>query len=289
MGSFLAAMTRRLRIVWAWAFTGWIAPPVVGVALLLVVVGWLVPWGWFEPAAVGILAAVLIAIIATALLRPLHRLRAARAADRGLKTGEAFGAAVEFAGLPGSFGDGIRSRAEALAEASEPRLAAPLPRLRGRWALAAAFGAAALVMGLVTNPQDEVRAERARANQVATELAEELEASAEELDDPATEELGAVLDQLAEDLRGAASFEEIDELLAEAEKELGERSPDFAAERAAAEGLERSLENQPLIGQSSSASAAEQIAGLAAEIPILDQQERTELADRLDQIAESLE
>ncbi len=289
MDSFLAAMTRRLRLVWAWAFSGWVAPAVVGSALLLVLVGWLIPWGWFEPAALGFVALSLIAVLGVALARPLHQLRAARAADRGLRTGDAFGAAVEFAELEGDFGDGIRARANELARVSEPRLAAPLPRLRGRWALAAALGSAALVMALVTNPQDEVRAERSRANDVAEELAEELEAVAEELQDPATAEVGAALDQLAEELRGAQSFEEIDELLAEAEQELGQRSPNFAAERAAAEGLEQSLETEPLSGQSSGASAADQLAGAAAQIPDLNQQQQRDLADRLERIADSQE
>ena len=213
MARFLAAMTRRLRLVWAVAFGAWVAPAIAGIALVLVLTGWLVPWGWFEPAAVAVAAACLVPIVLVAVFRPLAPLRAARAADRGLNTDDAFGAAVEFADLDGAFGDGIRTRAEAMAEAASPQEAAPLPGLRGRWAIAAALGAAALVMGIVTNPQDEVRAERARVEDVAEALAEEIEQAADELDEPATIEVGVQLDQLAEDLRAAESFEEIEELL----------------------------------------------------------------------------
>ncbi len=188
----------------------------------------------------------LIAIALVAAVRPLTDIRAARAADRGLGTDDAFGAAIEFADLDSDFGEGIRQRAAILAKAASAKAAAPLPRLRGRWAIAAALAAAALVMGLVANPQDEVRAERAQANEVAEELAQELEEAAAELDDPDTVEVGAQLDRLAEELRQAQSFDEISELLNRAEQELSERSPNFATERAAAEGLERSLETNPL-------------------------------------------
>ncbi len=289
MNNFLNAMTRRLRLVWAWAFAGWVAPVVVGVALVLVLAGWLIPWGWFEPAALVIVGGTMLAVLAVAALRPLTTLRAARAADRGLSTDDAFGAAVEFSDLDNDFGRGIKSRATELAKSSSPKAAAPLPQLRGRWAIAAAIGAAALIMGLVTNPQDEVRAERARANEVAEELAKELIEEAEELDDPAEAELAAKLADLAEQLGSAQTFEEIDELLAEAEEDLGERSPNFAAERAAAEGLERELDNEPLAGERTGDTAAEQLAAAAAAIPELDQQELEDLAERLDDLAESLE
>ena len=289
MNRFLASMTRRLRVVWAWAFTGWIAPAVLGVALGLVLVGWLVPWGWFEPTAIAVVAGALVAVVLVAAFRPLSKIRAARAADRGLHTNDAFGAAVEFADLDSPFGEGIRTRADELALTSSSKAAAPLPRLRGRWAVAAAIGAAALVMGLVTNPQDEVRAERARANEIAEELATELDEQSEELDDPASAELAAKLADLAEELRSAQSFEEIEALLSEAEQDLSERSPDFAAERAAAEGLERSLDNEPLAGERTEGSASEQLAAAAAAIPDLNEQEREALANRLEEIADSLE
>lgn len=57
MLAFLRRMRRRLRLVWAWATAAWVAPAVAGVALAAVVVGWLRPWAWPEPAAVAVVGA----------------------------------------------------------------------------------------------------------------------------------------------------------------------------------------------------------------------------------------
>lgn len=52
MAGFLRRMGRRLRVVWAVATASWAGPAVAALALLLVAIGWLAPWGWPEPAAV---------------------------------------------------------------------------------------------------------------------------------------------------------------------------------------------------------------------------------------------
>ena len=72
MQTFLSHMVRRLRLVWAVAFTGWIAPAVVGASLAVVLTGWLVPWGWFEPAAIALVAVTLVGVLAFALFRPAY-------------------------------------------------------------------------------------------------------------------------------------------------------------------------------------------------------------------------
>ena len=51
----------------------------------------------------------------------------------------------------------------------------------GTGSLPPALLCAAVVLALLANPQDDIRAERERAAEIAEELAEELEATAEEL------------------------------------------------------------------------------------------------------------
>src|SRR5688500_12873791 len=94
-GPLLLAVRRRLRLAWALA-TGQLFAPLLAVLLvLLVVVARLRPWTWPEPVALVLGAIALPALVAAALLLRVSPVVAARAADRGLETGDAFSTALE--------------------------------------------------------------------------------------------------------------------------------------------------------------------------------------------------
>jgi len=291
LSAFLAAMSRRLRLVWAWAMLSLLAPFVASAALALAALGWVVPWGWPDPAAFGLFVLVTAAVVLWALVRPLGAPAVARAADRGLRTADGFGAAVYFRGLEDPFGSRVRERAETLASTASARRAAPLRPYGRRWALAAAVSLVAVVLAVGPNPQDDRRAERELVAQQLEAEAELLDAIAEGLEpdadsvpnvveDPAAETLRTAADEL----RSASSLAEAREVLQQALDELAAARPaDFAARRAAAEGLQRSLQARPL--GAASGSAAEQLAQAAESLGGLDSAERAELAERLESLA----
>lgn len=292
MRPFLARLRRRLRLVWAWATTAWVAPGVLAAALVVVAVGWLVPWGWPEPAAAGLVGAAVVAVALAAVVQRLPLPVVARAADRGLATHDSFAAALQFERLDGSFGERIAARAESLAAGADPATAAPLRPYGRRWLVAAALALAAIVLAVAPNPQDEVRAERAdtRAllDALADELTEEAEALAEEVpegaEDPAVTELLAAADEL----RRADDLEAAQEALAEAQDALdARRSDNLAAQQAAAQGLERSLAQRPIA--ESGESAADQLAAAAEQLDGLSAEEQAALAERLADLAATQE
>ncbi len=286
MNRFLGSMARRLRLVWAWATAAWIAPVIAAVALGLVAIGWLVPWVWPEPAAIAVALVASVLVVGWAIVQPLPGHLVARAADRGLTTGDSFETALHFRTLDGPFGERIRTRAEHLAENADPAVAAPFPSHERRWGLAIGLAVLALVGGILANPQDDERAARAAAAEQIDALADGIEEQAAALaDDPATAELAAELEALAEELRSTDDLLEAQEILEAKAEELEGRQPnDFASQRAAAEGLERSLADRPLAGAPSS-SAAEQLAALAESLDALSEEEQAALAERLADLA----
>ena len=168
------------------------APAVAGVALFLVAVGRFVPWGWPEPAAALVVLGVAAAIGAWAIAQRLPVFVVARSADRGLATGDTFGAALQFQDLGGPFGERIRDRAERLAAGAEVEEAAPIEPNGRRWAVAGAIGTAALVLALAPNPQDDIRAEQARTAALIEATADALDERADALaEDPGAEEVAA--------------------------------------------------------------------------------------------------
>ncbi len=255
---FLLAMARRLRLVWAWATAALIAPVLAGVALLLVMVGRLRPWSWPEPVALALVLASAAVVVVWAMVQRLPTMAVARAADRGLRTADGFGAALQFRDVPGPFAEPIRLRAEALADAARPSEAAPMPPRGRRWAVAAGIAVAALGLALADNPQDDVRAEQAETQRLIDTAAETLEEEVEILaEDPRTQEVAEQLAALAEQLREADDLAAAQALLAEAQELLDESRPqDFAAKQAATAGLERGLAERPLVPEGAGASAA---------------------------------
>jgi hypothetical protein len=201
MDRFLRRMRRRLRVVWAWATTAYVAPVVALAALIVVLLGWVWPWFWPEPVAGLMVPAALVIIAGWALLQRLPLPAVARAADRGLGTADSFETALQFERLEGEFGERIRARADHLAAGAEPAEAAPLRPEGRRWLLALPALLVAAALAIVPNPQDDERAARAEAEALIEATADDLDERADELEeDPTTEELAEELRQLAQEL-----------------------------------------------------------------------------------------
>lgn len=285
MSAFLRLIRRRLRLAWGLATSTWLAPAVATGVVVFVLVGRLQPWTWPDRAALALAIGVPLAILVAAIAIRLPDLAVARAADRGLTSKDTFAAALEFRDVAGPFGGGIASRADELVANATVADAIPIRVAPRRWLVAAAIAAVAVALVVMQNPQDDVRAERAAAQQSVDQVEEELEPVLEELrNDPANEELAAELESLLEELREADDLETVAELLSEASTEFGSSPLDFVSERAAVEGLERNLTSRPLAGNGS-ASAASQLGDLGASLEGLDEEQLAALADRLAELA----
>ena len=290
--SFLGRLRRRLRLVWAWATTAWVAPVVATVVVATVAVGWLLPWGWPEPAAFGVLGVVLSLVGVGAAVQRLPSAAVARAADRGLATGDSFAAALQFRGSGGPFAEAIEQRAEAVATGADPAQAAPFRSYQRRWLLSGALLTLALGLAVAPNPQDQVRADRAATNELLEATADRLDEEAEALaESPENEPIVDQVTTLAQELRQADDLAAAQQLLDDAQRTLASARPDnFASQRAATEGLDRSLADRPLSGPAGQQAkpAAQQLADTADDLGQLspeDQAALDKLAERLGDLA----
>ncbi|MGH9117494.1 MAG: hypothetical protein ACRD0A_06345, partial [Acidimicrobiales bacterium] len=287
----LDGMRRRLRLVWAASTGQWLAPVLALGALGLVVLGRVRPWGWPEPAALlaGVGAVVAVAVVAVVLRIPSAV--AARAADRGLLTRDAFATALEVADRPGPLPARVVARAESLAVGARAAAAAPLRWAPRRLAFSGVLTVVAVTLAVVDNPQDEVRRRQAAERAAIAEEARRLDEAADEL--AADAELGtrdaAVaerLDELARELEQASSIEEAEVALEWARQELAARvTPELLSQRAAVQGLSQSLAANPLPGASAESAPAEQLEEAAARLDGLNEEELTALAERLEAVA----
>ena len=288
----LDAVRRRLRWAWAIATAQWLAPAVALAALALVLAGRMRPWAWPERAALVIVGLVVLGVALLALVVRIPPLLAARAADRGLRTGDAFAAALELADTPGVLPERVRGRAAALASGTRARDAVPLPTRRRRLLVVAALAAGAFGLAWLPNPQDDVRrqraAEQATLDAEAEQLREASDALAETPGAAGAERAAAEkLRELADDLEDAGSLDEGLQELAQAQADLqASVPPDLLARKPAVTGLQRSLESQPLPG-TAAALAAEQLEQLAEALAGLSPEDRAALTERLSQLAEA--
>lgn len=289
--ALLDAVRRRLRVqrsVRALLRSAWI--PVVLVALALLALRFAGPPSL--RAVVLVAAAVsIVGLAAWAFTRPVTAADAAAVADRSLQTQDAFAAYLDFGSEVGGDGSAsggglhtrIAARASGIASAAEPAAAAP-------WHAPSAPGVALLAVGLVAVlglllAGDPGAAERERA--VAAEAARDaaadtVEQAAEEL----AEQQGSAADAealaaLADQMRGMSPDDAMSALAAEEARLNRAAGPDLNSAIAAASGLNRSVQAEPLPG-SDGGDAAEQLAeGLAGMSPA----ERAELAERLADLA----
>jgi hypothetical protein len=291
VAEFIRALRRRLRRTWLVATLAWAAPVVAALALVLVLLGRRLPEAWPEPTALGGVLAFVALVAGAAVVLRITDATVARAADRQLATKDALSTALEVP--PDSpWGERVHRRATVVVAEVPPARAAPI-RLPGRrLAVSSGIGALALLLAVLPNPQDDVRrqraAEQAAIAEAADDLREEADALEEAPDATAADRAAAeALRELAEDLDDTESLEEAMDALAEGEADLQEQvDGDLLAQKAAVQGLDRSLEAQPLPG-ASGASAAAQLEQAADGLDELDEGEAAALAERLEQLAES--
>ena len=251
----LTAVRRRLRVAWAVATAQLVAPLVAAIALVLLVVARFTDLPWAEPAALWLAAGVAIALVGYAVFRPVTDVVAARAADRGLGTGDAFATALELDGAAGDATDTdfhrrVLERAGRLAADADPSAAVRYRWYRRPTAATAILAPAALVLALVANPQDAAREQRARDRERIEATADVLRAEAERLaEQPGGEEAARRLEELADELDHTDDLDRAEELADEAAAELRDQVGDnLLGEKAASEGLSHSLEHNPLPG-----------------------------------------
>lgn len=290
LATLLAAVARRLRLAWAVA-TGQLWLPVFGgIAVALVAVGFLRPWGWPEPAALVLAVVAAVGLVVRGATLRVPRRVAARAADRGLGTKDVFATALEVDG--DGLGPWVQDRAERLASGVAAAKAVPL---RWSWrSLGTGMACVAVAIGLAAAPnhQDDVRARQARERAAVEEVADDLREQAAGLREhpEATDAQRAEaerLEQLAEELERASSLEQAEEALARAQAEqAAELSAGLESQRAAAVGLERSLGAEALPGVAADSNAADQLEEAADGLDELTADEEAALADRLDALAQ---
>ena len=280
---FLREVRRRLRLVWGIASVQKFGPPALGFVAVVLLVGWLAPWEWpGQLAQLVALGALVVAVIAFARLR-IGWKKAAIAADRGLASKDTLTTSLAFAHDDGPMIEPVHERADRLADRASPRFAIPSPWQPRRLAL---IGVLALIVGFLTfgpNPQAEAIAERKAAAAERDDLAEKLERAADELDpdDPLSKEAAEALRKTADEVR-SGDLERTEDAAAQAEEALKKAaSPNAASQNAAAAGLEKVLDQNPL---AEGETAAEQLASLAEEIAAMSAQEQADLAERLDGI-----
>jgi hypothetical protein len=284
----LTGVTRRLRLGWTLATLWWAAPAVALGALALVLLGWAMPWTWPEGAALVVAVAAPAAVALAGLALRIDRRRAAHAADRGLATCDAFGAALE-PGIDEPFRARIAQRARELAAGRSASDAISLARPTRRVAVAAAAGLLAVGLAVIDSPQDRAREQRAEDRATLDAIAGELEAERRALAERATTDgERAVVDELDALLAELASSDDLQRAelaLEQAATDLSAQVPsELLSAKAAASGLQRALEAVPLGG---GATAAEQLAQAAEGLQDLTPQEQEALAERLAELAES--
>ncbi|MEZ5258834.1 MAG: hypothetical protein R2705_18655 [Ilumatobacteraceae bacterium] len=196
---------------------------------------------WAEPAAIGIVVGFVLLVAVAALAVRIDQRLAARAADRGLQTKAPFTSALVLEHAPEPFGTMIRDRADHVAAGATSKDAIPVRLHRRPLVLAAVLGPLALVLGVISNPQDEARRQRAAERAAIAEVADELDARAEELAAQGERnEAAQRLQELADRLAETDSIEEATQALDEAAAELAAEVPsDRLAEQQATQGSSR--------------------------------------------------
>jgi len=294
MASFdrlLKSVRHRLRLAWA-ATTFVLWGPVVliaGLALAVAARAW--PLGWAEPAAIGVVSAAVLATVVAAVAIRISDRSTARAADRGLRTGDVMATALEVRSAPeGPFTSHVLSKAERVAASASPSAAIPV-RVDVRRAVTSGL-LLALVAGLLAapNPQDEVRRQAAVQRALLDKEAGRLRKASQELAKvpgatEAQKEVAEELNELARALEKAPDATEGKKQVDAAAQALGEKlDPNLLAAKAAAGGLEKSLGTQPLPG-TSGGDAAKQLQEAAKALESMTPEQRAAAADRLSSLA----
>jgi hypothetical protein len=287
MNGFLVRVRRRLRLAWALATAQWALPALAASVVALLLLARMRPWLWpTRAAAVALVGGLLVVVVAAVVVR-IPNLVTARVVDVGLGTKDALATALELSTStePQPFLAAIQRRADSLISGRKPAEAVPLQWSPKRLAFASVLIAGAVALVVVPNHQDAVRRAKAQERAELAKTADELRKQAAEVAAlPSGAAAATTLQKLAEELAKTNSLERgqeaIDKALAELQAGV---PPSFLADKAAAVGLERSLQTAPLPGTKGSAS--EQMKAAAQELAGLSAADQAALAERLKSLA----
>lgn len=267
----------------------------VGAAVLLAAIGWIFPWVWPEPAALGLVAVCVVAALAWSALQRLPDPVVARAIDRSLQTDDALIAALQFAPTE-PYGPEIHARAQTFAD-EDVKAAMPIRWRRRRLLVIGVLAGLLVAAVLIRNPQDSAREQAAAEQAQIDELSDVLEERAETVRDSGIDGADALADELAaaaDSLRDADNAEEAAAALDQAQQDLLRGlDADELAQRGAVVGLQRALDSQPFPGSAAVAGAegtgsvSAQLGSLAGSLAEISEQEQGELATRLGALAET--
>jgi hypothetical protein len=287
MNQFLVGVRRRLRLAYALAGLQR-AVPVAALAMIgLLLIGRARPWLWPSRVAALIPAVALLLVGVAAVTLRIPQLAVARAADRGLGTKDALATALELGGALDvqPYGDLVQRRADRLVSGRKPAEAVRLPWNRQRLVIAGVLLAGAVALFVVPNHQAAVRraqaAEKATVATEATELRRQADALAAQ---PNSAAAVATLRELADRLASATDLAKAQSAIDKATAELqAGLPPTFLADKAAAVGLERSLQTNPM--SPAAGTASEQLKAAAEQLGELSPADRAALAERLKSLA----
>ena len=285
----------RLRWVWFLAFVQFLAPWFSACALVVIVLGY---FGVVDHApmvgAVGSVV-VVIAVAVRALTRPLSVAIAARAADRGLRSGDALITAHELRGAadPGPLDALVHARADRFAAGNRTRDVVPIRLFRRRIAATALLVAVATALSVVPSPSKRTQARHRRETAVVRAQAARLRRSANALgSSPASKGAARQLRAIAAQLDRTPNIREARAALQRnASRLTANVGSGSLAEKAAARGLERSLATKPLTAPgaggptASTSSAADQLRAAADQLGSQTTTQREALAQRLEALA----
>ena len=252
---------RRLRLIWVVASAELVLPMAAGVALAIALLGRWLPWAWSDAAAVALLIVPVVGVVAWAMAKPIAPLVVARALDNATANHDAWSTAMEI-DRADPFAARVVQRALDSTPSNLAEALAPRPRWR-RWMMVGALVLVVLGLVVVANPQDDRRAEAAERAAAIEQAADEVEAQADALAElPDTDAAVAELRELVEELRDLSDVDDALAALTEAERALADlQGADQLAQRAAVDGLERTLDASPFTTSGGESAAAQ----LAAE------------------------
>ncbi|NWG21029.1 MAG: hypothetical protein HXY39_11995 [Chloroflexi bacterium] len=297
----LRPMARRLRLcdaLWLASTSLWIA---AGLSLLVQVAGRLWPIPYLFSISLVPVFIWLASIVAYFLFRPLTLHRVARRVDALLDSRERLATALELGERAehAPLDELQRDDARAFAATLTPRLA-PLRFHHRLLALALALMAAAMMLMVLPNPQDQVLAERAAVREAAQQAAVQIEQVRQELvqNQALSPEERAALDRELAELQqrlqqNPGNREEALADLSTTEARLQQRvTPDADVQRAALEQLARSLQamsGQQQAGRPSLEQAEAGLQQLAQQVETMTPEEQARVAENLRQQAQQLQ
>ena len=290
---FLTFVRRRLKISSTLSQLELMLPLAAVAVFSVILVDKFVFWAWLDFIPWVICASVMTFLVLRHITLSVSLKQAAQAADRQLASQDALSTAHQFADLTGVFGNDISSRAQRVISRTSPAKVVPLSFNRTPLLATAALGLASICIALLLDPAVRPisiqELERAAINAEKEKILEEASQLRNDQASPDQEELAEKLEELAKQLEQSDSLEIALTQTERARSEIEASITDsFLAEKSAVQGLNRSLQAMPLTDDADSpGDAATQFENLSKNLDALSEQERDQLAERLDALADT--